>query len=1143
MQEGETPVPSEMQSPQRMLIGPSSTQQPALNYFMEEKENIRLPMHANMSMPDSNSKLLSIQPRATFDKKVPHKGSNDFSSSHNWNHDQPLNRNEFATPNNHVSRMGVSRAINGLNEWEIRPSPKDIDEFQDLLNISNEGRRDGSYRDRWTEGKVNHAPTTSSQKTASNTFKTAAPVMDEEDWDGLTSQLQLFSTKNEQTSDNLSHAQISQQCDVNDLETLRSKSLINDFTWIEKHFASGLDVHELPERAVESESKTNLTIEDRIQNTSNSKAESGWQHSMSMYVRHIGDDQSQEDFGKSRSANVFWSSDMLGNGTRNAGKLEDSEQESWTKGPFTDDVAVFGTQTSQGWKSIDGEQKAPPANHDPERGGLVKNKTQPNDDRRTMTSSHKPAINWSESKKSIQPWTPITPINFTPRKTELDESSLKYLMAKWAEREEKIKNDSSVHTNSSTARHEEMSASRSSAQCESKSPGLNVASKLDDRSLVTAERSTVGRVQDSVEASGLQRTNLSNLQQSIETSRLSRVGDGSSISHTASMGSEGRQAQEHSYYDRLSNHSKKLPSPTSQMESEAGCQVETAQKVPPFDFSSRASQDRRVIEEQDDYNSEGTPSIIVSHYQQNGSDSSIILPVEESFDSSSTDTPRRNEVELRDKREDDDKDSLADSLVDSDGDVDKDKEEELDTGCVEREGPGKIAAVVVENPMSQVEVSSKSLCFSRQESVKPLSLRNLCQYPILVILRFLHEDTTRFSLSDEFLKETTLQPGQSVKVEVKFHGGDGWKSNEETSLAILSIPFHASSSQPSCSWVTIRVEDTKVNSKGFPPPDLEGASRRAQEPEASHWFVDTVSVELGMIYCQTSDIFTPPAHKGASVVNSSGHDISFLAWVKDRKSPGRSTFGISLETSSKASFRPAGFLLFTVPARQRRTLRVSVDPSTYEGPGEERCKATLYLRQVQTAQLEEVASLFSQSQRACDVLQRFEDRGRYSDVTSVKLRCILGHCRLQIPKSVKEVYLECDDNQRARRSFALRNSGCFPASVCLSISPASTKSVAVEPRKLHLPAGGQEKVTVQFDPEEACQVNVNLHFRIEQDVGVYFNVPVRARARPSLRDAPRSTPPIRRDPASDRKPPADSVPPSGPSSAHRFSLPRQAPGQ
>ncbi|EKX45501.1 hypothetical protein GUITHDRAFT_108763 [Guillardia theta CCMP2712] len=1140
MPEGGSQMNNEMVYSPGPHVGPLPAEQSALDYLMEEKENLAYPMLSHLKMSISNSEQPGSNEWTSIERN---KSSKVFPTSDDLNHDLSGNHNHFATPNTQTHKMGLSKTLNGINDWEVRPSPKDLGDFQELLDISNERRRDVSYGERWEADNKSDAVTPHAHDTATKNFRTAAPVMHDEDWYGLNSQLQSLSTRKQQVSNDLSRHHMSQECDVNDLETLESKSLMNDINWIERHFAADLSTGESPERAADRANVRNSTIENKLQNNSTSKTALRWQNSMSMYVKHLGDDESQGEFGKSQSVAVFLSSDMLVDGTKNADNLANSQQESWTNAPFAADVSVQGMTSSHGWKSNYQVDTSPLTNDESAGSTSSQVKFQLGDEKNLVKSSGGLVTNQSGSTRVVQPWTPITPLNFTPRKTELDDSSLKYLMAKWAEKEQKIQHDSSGFEKSSLRRFEEGYVSSTSSEGATKSGGMKRASEaVDDKCCADGSGCTTVKMPQVQNKSPGQSVVSSSVQQrTVETSALSAEGKSQSMVHSESRVSEREPVTDRSERDILTSHEELYLTetskvPPSRMKSSVSGQGETFREVNSPGFSSRASRDRMSMEEQDEQNSEGTPSIIVSNYQQNGSDSSIILPVEESFDSSSSDAPEENDDDLNHKVDDDDRDSLADSLVDSDGEAVKDEKQV--TRIVGAESEGKTSCTHIEPPIAQVEVSSTSLCFSRQHKVKPLSFRNVCEYPILVILRFLQESVSKFSLPQEFLKETTLQPGQSVDMAVKYHPDGSLPSKEETHLAILSIPFHASSSQPSCSWVSIKAEEEEEVNSADKSRVNGGAQRRAEDPQDSHWFVDAMSVDLGMVYCQTAGIFTPPVHQGTSVVNSSGHDVSFLAWLKDKSSPARSTFGISLESCSKAPFRPAGFVLFTVPARQRRPLRISVDTSTYKGPGQETCKATLYLRQVQTAQLEEVASLFSQSQRASDILRGFEDRARCSDVTTVKLRCTLGHCRLQIPKSVKEVYLECEDNQRARRSFALRNSGCFPASVRLSISPESTSSIVVEPRKLHIPAGGQEKVSVLFDPEEASQLKANLQLRIEEDVGVYFNVPVRAHALPARQEKPSSTPPMR-DPANERKSAADSAPPCGPSSAHRFSLPRQ----
>jgi len=316
------------------------------------------------------------------------------------------------------------------------------------------------------------------------------------------------------------------------------------------------------------------------------------------------------------------------------------------------------------------------------------------------------------------------------------------------------------------------------------------------------------------------------------------------------------------------------------------------------------------------------------------------------------------------------------------------------------------------------------------------------------------------------------------------------------------------------------------------------------------WFVDCSEMDLGNVYVQEVEkrVMAVPAAGGqgcckglVSITNPSSVDLDFQVCTL-RCSGGSS----SNEASTSPTFvvgpagqeaKAASLLMLTVPARHSRQLQIFLDTSTYDLSGRKECSGEL-----------RISKLSPPPPHRADACSGHSRAVSAYNSTSIPLSCVAGFCRLQIPGSVEQLHMACARGERTKQSISLRNGGCLPATVRLSVedeedglgrplslmrgilddSLAGAGASAggalrdehgvfrVKQRELLLAPGQVTKVSVVFSPKassgledtpnssEKLLSNVQmtsaiLHksrlvLRVVEDGGVHYSVPMRGQA-------------------------------------------------
>ena len=237
-----------------------------------------------------------------------------------------------------------------------------------------------------------------------------------------------------------------------------------------------------------------------------------------------------------------------------------------------------------------------------------------------------------------------------------------------------------------------------------------------------------------------------------------------------------------------------------------------------------------------------------------------------------------------------------------------------------------------------------------------------------------------------------------------------------------------------------------------PTPERSASSARHEDPlqaEAADetinlvatgeggdsWFVDCSEMDLGNVYVQDAekrvisvqDADAQGCCKGVvSITNPSSLDLDFQ--VRMLRCSGGST---SEEDAASPTFvvgpagqeaKAASLLTLTVPARHSRQLQVFLDTSTYDLSGRKECSGELRISKL-SPHPSHRADLSSGHSRAVSA---------YSS-TSIPVSCVAGFCRLQIPGNLEQLDMACARGERTKQSIALRNGGCLPATLRLSV--------------------------------------------------------------------------------------------------------------
>lgn len=316
------------------------------------------------------------------------------------------------------------------------------------------------------------------------------------------------------------------------------------------------------------------------------------------------------------------------------------------------------------------------------------------------------------------------------------------------------------------------------------------------------------------------------------------------------------------------------------------------------------------------------------------------------------------------------------------------------------------------------------------------------------------------------------------------------------------------------------------------------------------WFVDCSEMDLGNVYVQEVEkrVMAVPAAGGqgcckglVSITNPSSVDLDFQVCTL-RCSGGSS----SNEASTSPTFvvgpagqeaKAASLLMLTVPARHSRQLQIFLDTSMYDLSGRKECSGEL-----------RISKLSPPPPHRADACSGHSRAVSAYNSTSIPLSCVAGFCRLQIPGSVEQLHMACARGERTKQSISLRNGGCLPATVRLSVedeedglgrplslmrgilddSLAGAGASAggalrdehgvfrVKQRELLLAPGQVTKVSVVFSPKassgledtpnssEKLLSNVQmtsaiLHksrlvLRVVEDGGVHYSVPMRGQA-------------------------------------------------
>jgi hypothetical protein len=316
------------------------------------------------------------------------------------------------------------------------------------------------------------------------------------------------------------------------------------------------------------------------------------------------------------------------------------------------------------------------------------------------------------------------------------------------------------------------------------------------------------------------------------------------------------------------------------------------------------------------------------------------------------------------------------------------------------------------------------------------------------------------------------------------------------------------------------------------------------------WFVDCSEMDLGNVYVQEVEkrVMAVPAAGGqgcckglVSITNPSSVDLDFQVCTL------RCSGGSASDEASKSptfvvgpagqEAKAASLLMLTVPARHSRQLQIFLDTSTYDLSGRKECNGEL-----------RISKLSPPPPHRADACSGHTRAVSAYNSTSIPLSCVAGFCRLQIPGSVDQLHMACVRGERTKQSISLRNGGCLPATVRLSVedeedglgrplslmrgilddSLAGAGASAagalrdehgvfrVKQRELLLAPGQVTKVSVVFSPKtssgledtprdsEKLLSNVQitsaiLHksrlvLRVVEDGGVHYSVPLRGQA-------------------------------------------------
>jgi hypothetical protein len=364
--------------------------------------------------------------------------------------------------------------------------------------------------------------------------------------------------------------------------------------------------------------------------------------------------------------------------------------------------------------------------------------------------------------------------------------------------------------------------------------------------------------------------------------------------------------------------------------------------------------------------------------------------------------------------------------------------------------------------------------------------------------------------------------------------------------------------QPSCVSSHSVIETVaEGNSRGVharTSDDVKDNEKAVSSPEEDLWFVDTSAIDLGRVYIQDTDrrvISVPssaadPCECLVSVVNPSRNDMLFQVQLQPISCQPASSSASCGSNETTFLVGPAGdsskatsSLVLTVPARQLRQLQIFIDTSSYDFSGCKVCKGELCISRLKSQN--DVTVILGTSQIVHGGSRGGSKESTGNNRVCVKLSCTVGFCRLQIPGHLEEVHFACALGGKAKQTIALRNNGCLPATVRLSIedeedalgrplallrgifddsfagcgegsmraaaqnggSPADGVGIfRVKQTEVRLEPDQVTKVVVALAPPQDKQVLMHLHgagdlmlksrlvLRVAEDRGVHYSVPL-----------------------------------------------------
>jgi hypothetical protein len=313
---------------------------------------------------------------------------------------------------------------------------------------------------------------------------------------------------------------------------------------------------------------------------------------------------------------------------------------------------------------------------------------------------------------------------------------------------------------------------------------------------------------------------------------------------------------------------------------------------------------------------------------------------------------------------------------------------------------------------------------------------------------------------------------------------------------------------------------TCEDARGASASQALGGEAEAEEGLGASWFADCSVLDLGQIYIQERDKRVIGGRISSCVVTLTNPNTKYVHLqlrARSFSAQGSPLFAVSEVGQEHTA---ASQVLVTVPARGSCQVKVSLDISDYSpSAGCITCTGELQISNLASFHHSE-ATVGNSKSEGTGMRGHGDTSMEMNACKSVciKLTCVAGFCRMQIPSCVEEMHMACEVGHKDKYTLALRNGGCLPATVRLTIQDEQASGgggprgevtgggFQVKQSQVGLGAGQVAKVTVLFVPQQTrepyagidmCSQTAGgltyksrLVLRVEEDPGIHYSLPL-----------------------------------------------------